>query len=411
MNNLRQSLLFAPMCSGPAPHSGQRKGDRMRSRLRTRHPSAAFAVLSGILLVLGCGSGTSRGASEMEPPWTIQEARTDLSDGLQILLMYDMEGLSGQDDPETTFFRSEQYALGQDLLVGDVNAVVRGLSDGGVERIDVVDAHGSGNRAPDLPPGRLDSNATYLFRRESFDPYADLPEEGRYDAVVVVGMHARPGSRGFLAHFYNVGVDLALNGTSITETELVALFWGEVGVPVVFASGDDRLREELSGMPWLQYVTVKTATSASSADLIEVNEVHARLREAATRAVQDLSQARIMTVRKPIAVRVRAQPPATLQMMEGFPSVDYRDNAVAFQAADLWEAYHGFEEVAEVADLGSYDVLFEQIRERADRRDIIDEWTRRLVARWLDYESGRWVPSERVPDAHATDSERYFGFH
>lgn len=37
---------------------------------------------------------------------------------------------------------------------------------------------------------------------------------------------------------------------SITETELIALSWGRVGVPVIFASGDDRLAADLATMPW-----------------------------------------------------------------------------------------------------------------------------------------------------------------
>ena len=78
--------------------------------------------------------------------------------------------------------------------------------------------------------------------------------------MAVVGMHAKTGSGGFASHTFTLGIDLLINGQSITETELVALSWGRVGVPVIFASGDDRLAGDLETMPWIEYVTVKEAT-------------------------------------------------------------------------------------------------------------------------------------------------------
>ena len=74
----------------------------------------------------------------------------------------------------------------------------------------------------------------------------------------------------------------------ITETELVGLSWGRVGTPVIFGSGDDRLARDLATMPWIEFVTVKTAVGADSAAPRPLEEARAELTAKARRAVEKL---------------------------------------------------------------------------------------------------------------------------
>jgi D-aminopeptidase len=78
-----------------------------------------------------------------------------------------------------------------------------------------------------------------VFRDRPFRQYVDLVEPSVYDAVAVVGMHAKTGSRGFASHSFTLGIEIRLNDSPITETELVGYSFGRVGVPVIFASGDE----------------------------------------------------------------------------------------------------------------------------------------------------------------------------
>ncbi len=350
-------------------------------------------------------SSSSRSTSE---PWLVEDVQTNTDDGIRILVLHDMEGLSGQDDPKTFDFGNDEYPLGQDLLVGDVNAVIDGLFAGGATEVHVVDGHGSGNPEPDIPADRLDSRAVQVLRDESFDAYFDLVEPGAYDAVVLVGMHAKTGSGGFASHTYTLGMDFIVNGRSITETELVALSWGRVGVPVIFASGDDRLAGDLETMPWVEYVTVKQATSASTANARPLEEARADLRGAAQRAVENLRAAKVMQVVAPIKATLRAVPPASLERLERFPGIDYADNSVTFVASDIADAYEGFQGIVRVATSGYYSVLFEQLRARQDMGEIWAAWTEALMARWFDVESGRWQPEEE--EAEPAGERKYHGF-
>ena len=364
--------------------------------------------LAGIGLVLTACGGTDGGPVTGEP-WTLAQPGSDLSDGISILVLHDMEGLSGEDDPNQFRFGKPAYPRGQELLVGDVNAVIEGLFAGGATEVQVVDGHGSGNPEPDVRTDLLNPRATQVFRDQTFDAYFDLPETAQFDAVAVVGMHAKTGSHGFASHTFTLGIELQVNGQSITETELVALSWGRFGTPVIFASGDDRLAADLETMPWIEYVTVKTATSASTADLRPIDEARADLTAAAKRAVENLANARVMQVSTPLAATLRAVPPANLSVLGGVPGIDYdaEANTATFVTDDLRTAYDGWLSLVSVARGGYTSVLMEQIRAHTDGAVIIDRFRDGLFDRWMDVESGRWSPP--VPQ-RSIGSRRYHGY-
>ncbi len=313
---------------------------------------------------------------------------------LRVLVYHDMEGLSGQDDWRTfDFGHSSFYQSGRRLLTDDVNAVIDGLFAGGADIVHVVDAHGSGNPEPDILLDELDSRAEMIFRDVPFRPYVDLTEAGAYDAVAVVGMHAKTGAGGFASHTYTLGMDINMNDMSITETELIGYSWGRVDVPIIFASGDDKLRANLETMPWLEYVEVKQATSASTADLRPVQEVHVEMRAAAQRALENRDQARTMRLSVPITATLRAFPPASLSPLDGVPGIDYEDGRVSFEAVDFQDAYDGVIALIRVGTTAYPDVLIETLQGLPDGPHLLSLYEQSLMMRWLDHESGRWAPA------------------
>lgn len=339
------------------------------------------------------------GVPAQERGYNLESLAPDSDGVLRILVYHDMEGLAGQDDWRTYDFRfPEQYRRGQELLAADVNAVIEGLFAGGADEVHVVDGHGSGNPEPDLRRDLLDPRAQQVLQGDPFDAYTGLVEPGVYDAVAVIGMHAKSGSGGYASHTFTLGTQLMVGERSITETELVALSWGRAGVPVIFASGDDVLREDLSTMPWLEYVTVKEALSADSARLRPVEEARAELREGADRAVQSLSRMRVMRPNTPVLAALRAIPPADLSALEGLPGIMYDEGEVSFIAPDFQEAYDGWRALIRVAQAGYMGPLFEVLDEHAAGGEIMDAATDRLDALWFDVESGRWNPPPPEPE-------------
>jgi D-amino peptidase len=323
---------------------------------------------------------------------------------VRVLVYHDMEGLSGQDDWHTFDFDfPDAYRRGQQLLLGDLRAVIDGLYDGGATEVHVVDGHGSGNPDPDVPEGALGPRVTQVFRDTPFRQYVDLVAPDVYDAVVAVGMHAKTGSRGFASHTFDMGIEFLVNGASVTETELVGYSWGRVGVPVILVTGDDRLREDLRTMPWLEYVVVKRSRSASEAELLPVAQVHREMRAAAARAVRNLGAARPMHLDGPLAGGVRAVPPSSFGMLRNVPGITLRADTVLFEAKDFGALYDGWVALVNVATATHAGMLRETVRELPDGDGILRRNNERLTGRWLDVESGRWSPPTTPP------RKRFFG--
>src|SRR5437660_8974106 len=72
--------------------------------------------------------------------------------------------------------------------------------------------------------------------------------DASFDGALFVGYHASTtNTHGVRAHTFSSAhfTRVALNGNAVTEGEFNAAFAGELGVPVIFASGDDAAIEEL----------------------------------------------------------------------------------------------------------------------------------------------------------------------
>ena len=373
----------------------------MSTRVGKRVLGAAFTIL----VVSGCGGADEPTASS--EPRTLEAPAGDSDGVVRVLVYHDMEGLTGQSDPNTfRFAHPERYAIGRTYLTGDVNAVVAGLFDGGADEVHIVDGHGSGSPEPDLLLDELDERAELISRDELFDAYVDLTEPGVYDAIAVVGMHAKTGSGGFASHTYTLGIAFVLNGMAVTETEVVGYSWGRVGVPVIFASGDDRLKDDLEGpMPWVEFVQVKTATSASTATPRPVEEARADLTSGAQSAMQGYRDTQAMRLSEPVTAQLHAVPPANLSMLDGVPGINYADQRVTFQVADFRAAYDGLVGLVTVARGGYGSVMSETGRSMAGPA-FGPTYSDALFARWLDFESGRWT----TPEAPLASPRTWHGF-
>ena len=348
------------------------------------------------------------GEAEGLPGFIFSSPAPNSDEEIRILVHYDMEGLSGQDDWRTTHVLwPVQYSEGRELLTADVNAVIEGLFEGGAEEVYVLDDHASGNPNPDIILERMDSRGQIVSWSE-LPEGTDLGEYYRIDAVAAVGFHSRTGGGGFMAHTTTWGLDYLINGKSVNEVELVMLDWGTSrlpwyqgrsretpSLPLVFASGDDKLREELRPYPWVEYVTVKFATSASTVELRPVDVVREEMTEAAVKAVKNIPNARAVELKTPFEAGLRAVPPArSLSILRGLPGIEVQDETVTFEAEDYWDARTGgWVALREVARTGHDQSRMRTTRtlleEHYDRRAISVEINQALIKRWLDYESGR----------------------
>jgi D-amino peptidase len=234
--------------------------------------------------------------------------------------MTDMEGVAGVLDhdnwcqPPERGYPGRYYDLGRELLTEEVNACIEGLWRGGATGIVVADAHGAGG----IDPLKLDRRAQ-LWR--------GWPEgwpnglDDSYDAVVWVGQHAKAGTtRAHIAHtqWFNY-LDESINGVSIGEFGQLALCAGELGIPAIFASGDEALAREAQDLvPGIMTVAVKRGVQPDSGDDLHT-EAYMRHNLAAVHlhptvaraAIRDAAQAALRRLQRegPDGKTVRLAPP------------------------------------------------------------------------------------------------------
>lgn len=325
---------------------------------------------------------------------------------VRILLFYDMEGASGvlsaaTMDPE----RPESFAVGRQSVIDDVNAVIGGLFDGGATTVDVQNAHGAGGDSL-VPRDRLDTRAGMLRGKQQLHPYAmgafpvppgdsGVPRPP-YDAVVTVAMHDKPLSGGFMPHVIGMGITPIIDGRGVTETELVGYNFGGVGIPVIFSSGDDRLRATLAtAMPWLEYAVVKRVTTPTVVAPLPKEQVRQALHDGAARAVRGLGRpdhVRVMTL--PAEFRAGLLPSYPLFLPPGvgnFPGFQRRGDTTTFLAKDYRTAFWGMFALQRIARAHSMERTFLELANSPDsavyRRARDSVWARADA-----FEAGKWRP-------------------
>jgi D-aminopeptidase len=119
-------------------------------------------------------------------------------------------------------------------MTRDVNQVVKGLFDAGVERVIVKDFHRTGYN---IIPERVDPRAKIIsgYRRGPVPGIGD-PEDT--EAILFLGMHAASGIGGFLAHTLTSRIaQLEVNGKPMTEVELFSASLSPFGLKPILFSG------------------------------------------------------------------------------------------------------------------------------------------------------------------------------
>lgn len=179
---------------------------------------------------------------------------------MRVYLSVDMEGVAGIVDWSQCVAGGEDYGLGRELLIGEVNAAIDGAVLAGATDILVNDAH---SVMRNLPPDRLHARAQYLSGR--YKPrYMMQGLDSSFDAAVFLGYHAAIGTPGVLSHTYNPRAiaQVTINGRVTGEAGLNALVAQHFRVPVVAISGDQYVGPEAAPFcPDVRAIVVKQSLS------------------------------------------------------------------------------------------------------------------------------------------------------
>lgn len=205
---------------------------------------------------------------------------------MQVFISADMEGITGIADARDVVKGESDYADGQELMVGDVNAAVEGALAAGAESVVVNDSHASMTNVP-----RADLHEEARLIRGSSKPRSMMQGLARdHDVAFFVGYHAKAGtSRAVLNHTF-IGHELLR--VRVNDREVGELGWNAglaaaFDVPVGLVTGDDRTATEARlTLDEVETVAVKDGIDRFTADCRPPGETRPAIRDAAERAVE-----------------------------------------------------------------------------------------------------------------------------
>ena len=189
-----------------------------------------------VLLVVGCLCGAALPARAEAPASPARK--------LKLYVSADMEGVAGVvtgDQLSPTGFEYERF---RQFMTNEVLAAVRAAKEAGATEILVSDSHGNGESLL-IEQFPKDVRIVRSWPRHG-GMMAGL--DASFDAALFIGYHASTTNmRGVRAHTMSSAhlTRVALNGHDVSEGEFNAAYAGALGVPVIFASGDDAALEEL----------------------------------------------------------------------------------------------------------------------------------------------------------------------
>jgi D-amino peptidase len=203
---------------------------------------------------------------------------------VKVYISADMEGVAGISDWEQCLAGGDDYPLGRDLLLGEVNAAIDGAREAGATEILVNDSHSA---MRNLPPTELHGHASYLSGR--FKPlYMMEGLDASYDAALFLGYHAAMPTPGILSHTYNPRAiaNVTLNGSVTGEAGINALVALHHGVPVAVITGDQYVGPEAAPFcPGIEVVEVKRSVSRYAAEHLHPDVARERIRDGVARAL------------------------------------------------------------------------------------------------------------------------------
>ena len=166
--------------------------------------------------------------------------------------------------------------------------------------------------------------------------------DASFDAALFIGYHASTTNvRGVRAHTFSSAhlTRVTLNGNAVTEGEFNASFAGAMGVPVIFASGDDAAIEELkSRLGKIETAETKRSLGFHSAETITPEASCEKIAAGVRTALKRVSEYKPYVVKTPVTLEISFKNYMPAEMLSYLRSVQRVDShTIRFVGKDMAE--------------------------------------------------------------------------
>lgn len=267
---------------------------------------------------------------------------------LKVYISVDMEGVAGVVTADQLGPGGFEYERFRRFMTNEALAAVNAAKEAGASDVVVSDSHGNG-----------ESLLIELFPQDvrivrSWPRHGEMMAslDSSFDAAMFVGYHASTTNpRGVRAHTISSArfARVALNGNPVTEGEFNAAYAGALGVPVIFASGDDAAMAELrSRLSNLETVETKRALGFHSAETLTPEASCEKIASGARAAFGRLRDFKPYTMKTPVALEITFKnymPAEVLSYLRSVQRVD--SHTIRFVGKDMEEVSDFIEFVGE----------------------------------------------------------------
>jgi D-amino peptidase len=236
-------------------------------------------------------------------------------------------------------------------MTEEVNAAIRGALQAGATEIVVNDSHGSMRNViiSELNP------AAYLITGSPKPLSMMQGIDETYDAVFLIGYHARAGSKdGVLDHTYSGGsvFSIKVNGMELGEAEQNALIAGCYDVPIVLIAGDKTVcaQAKISLGEDVETAVVKEGIGRYAAKSLTPKAAQALIEEKAKMALENRNRIKPLKLQPPYRFELTYLRSSMADAGELIPQVKRTGpRTVMYETEDYIEGYKLFRALISLA--------------------------------------------------------------
>ncbi len=261
---------------------------------------------------------------------------------MKIYVMADLEGISGINSSEQLVVDRPKYNEGRALLTKEINTVARFLKEEGVDEVVVQDGHGSGLN---VIWDRLSEDVDLCITGPVKTRYYDKGIENA-DGVILLGYHAMAGTAEALLEHTMSSVRIQnvwLNGEKAGEVAIDAGVLGDMGIPVIMVSGDDKVCLEAQKLlPWAECACVKESRGLMNTALLPPHKSEAVLKQAIHNAIARLDEMKPLVMDKPVKCKIELVERQPVPHYCNRVSIEFEDARTYTVTADtVFDAFYG----------------------------------------------------------------------
>lgn len=257
---------------------------------------------------------------------------------LKIYISVDMEGVAGVVTADQLGPAGFEYERFRRFMTNETLAAIRIAKESGATEVVVSDSHGNGESL------LIDEFPKDVRIVRSWPRHGGMMGglDASFDAAMFIGYHASTSNvRGVRAHTFSSAhlTRVILNGNAVTEGEFNASFAGAMGVPVIFASGDDAAIEELkSRLGKIETAETKRSLGFHSAETITPEASCEKIAAGVRTALKRVSEYKPYVVKTPVTLEISFKNYMPAEMLSYLRSVQRVDShTIRFVGKDMAE--------------------------------------------------------------------------